>query len=489
MPPQSDAPASPRRSVISMLGLTATLQRYIIVLIRIANYQKRRCMKDAYDWKILFAVLPIMLAPVTLVGTSKESTRDYLPLFTASPAKNLKFDYGLVDDDAETNQSTILQEAINDISTAGGGQLILPKGTYRFAKVYLKSNVHLLIEKDTVIKPDWPKGTKTVVFILDAEDRSGQKRGDKSEREYIENVSIRGLGGRFIIDYSDRERVDGEGIRAVLCRMVRNFLISDLDVMDNFTVYCGITLSPTRSKVKDVKDWEVSRATNGIIRNCRIFNASPGYGLVQLHGAQSVHFEDIYAKGGVALRLETGALGNHTAVFDITARNVTCENGRCAVMLGPHSAVNGFVHVDGVTAKSCTYAVTIGLGGVKKAELARNPNATHGRFADGSSIRNIHAVFGTNAQIKTHAILEVPEEYYDELRLRDYPKFFDGPSIGAVKDSTKGAYRVIVENVTLEGFKHNKDKKILTPDDARPGKWAQELRKWKAARGISAEME
>jgi len=48
------------------------------------------------------------------------------------------------------------------------------------------------------------------------------------EKEYIENVSIRGLGGRFVVDYSDRERKDGEGIRTVLCRMVRNFLISDL---------------------------------------------------------------------------------------------------------------------------------------------------------------------------------------------------------------------------------------------------------------------
>ena len=156
-------------------------------------------------------------------------------------------------------------------------------------------------------------------------------------------------------------------------------------------------------------------------------------------------------------------------------------------MLGPHSAVNGLVDVDGVTARSCTYAVTIGLGGVKKAELARNPNATHGRFADGSSIRNIHAVFGMNAQVKTHAILDVPEEYYDDLRLRDNPKFFDGPSIGAVKDSTKGVYRVIIEDVTLEGFKHNKDKEILTPEDTRPGKWPEELRKWKAARGISTE--
>ena len=154
-------------------------------------------------------------------------------------------------------------------------------------------------------------------------------------------------------------------------------------------------------------------------------------------------------------------------------------------MLGPHSAVNGFVHVDGVTAKSCAYVVTIGLGGVKKQELARNPNAKAGQFAVGSSIKNVHAIFGRDAQIKTHAILEIPEEYLDDLRLRKVSKFFDGPSIGAVKDSTEGIYHVIVENVTLDGFKYNNDKKILTPEDRRQGKWAQALKKWKSDRGIS----
>lgn len=187
------------------------------------------------------------------------------------------------------------------------------------------------------------------------------------------------------------------------------------------------------------------------------------------------------------MRLETGALGGHTAVFDITGKNIVCENGRCAVMLGPHSAVNGVVHVEGVTAKSCAYAVTIGLGGVKKQELARNPNAKSGQFAVGSSIKNVHAIFGRNAQIKTHALLEIPEEYLDDLRLRKVTKFFDGPSIGAVKDSTEGHYRVIVENVTLEGFQYNNDTEILTPKDTRPGKWWQALEKWKSDRGISDE--
>lgn len=431
-------------------------------------------------------VLKLTLLTTALIAWTTTARAEYQETMDAAGlTRNLKSDYGLVDDNAGTNQSAKLQAAINDMAAAGGGRLVLPKGTYRFARVYLKSNVHLLIEEDTVIKPYWPKGEKTVVFMLDVEDASRQK-GAK-EGEYIENVSIRGLGGRFIVDYSDRKRVEGEGIRSVLCRMVKNFLISDLDVKDNFTVYCGLTMSPTRSKDKNAKDWEVSRATDGTIRNCRIFNASPGYGLVQLHGAQSLHFEDLYAKGGVALRLETGALGGHTAVFDISGRNIVCENGRCAVMLGPHSAVNGFVHVDGVTAKSCAYAVQLGFGGVKKEELARNPDATSGRFADGSSIKNIHAIFGNDAQIKTHAILEIPEAYFDDLRLREVSKFFDGPSIGAVKDATEGAYHVNIENVTLEGFEYNKDKKILTPEDTRPGKWAHALRKWKSDRGISEE--
>jgi hypothetical protein len=33
----------------------------------------------------------------------------------------------------------------------------------------------------------------------------------------------------------------------------------------------------------------------------------------------------------------------------------------------------------------------------------------------------------------------------------------------------------------MEGFTYNADKPILTDEDERPGKWGEELRKWKAA--------
>lgn len=150
-------------------------------------------------------------------------------------------------------------------------------------------------------------------------------------------------------------------------------------------------------------------------------------------------------------------------------------------MLGPHSTVNGTVHIDGVTVKSCTYAVTMGLGGVKKEKWERNPNATNKRFSDGISVKNIRVIFGENAQIKTHAMLEIPEKYDDDLRPRPVPKFFDKPSIGALKDSTNGTYKVIIESITFEGFKYNTDKKILTPDDFRQ----KNGRKNCANRGIS----
>ncbi|WP_442509217.1 hypothetical protein SH528x_000773 [Novipirellula sp. SH528] len=393
--------------------------------------------------------------------------------------KNLKTDYGLVDDDAKNNQSETFRKAIADLAAKGGGRLIVPTGTYRLANVRLMSNIHLLIEKGTVIKPFWPKGDKTVVFSLDAEQPKKIAKGQKEA--YIENVSIRGLGGRWTVDYSDRFPNKGEGVRGVIAKMVKNFLISDMDVKDNCTVYCGITLSPTNTKIKDVTNWEVSRATDGTIRNCRIFNGSPGYGMVQLHGAQNVHFEDLYADGGVTLRLETGAVGLHTAVYNITGKNIVCENGRCAVMMGPHSAVNGKVNIENVTAKGCSYAVQIGLGGVKESQLKLDPNAKPGSFAKGSSIKNIHAVFGMNAQVKKHSMQMIPEEYLKDLRLWYDGKFFSGPSIAPVQNETEGRYEVIIENVTSEGFEHHKN--IVTDEDARPGKWSKTFDDWKSKYG------
>lgn len=378
--------------------------------------------------------------------------------------KNLKSDYGLVDDNAAADQSDVLLKAIEEVNQAGGGNIVIPKGVYRLSSINLKSDIHLLIDAGTVIKP-----STGVVFNFSP----GKELEKKNNRGFIENVSVRGVGGAFIIDYHDRKYKDRQ--RAIVAKMVRNFLISDMIVKDNYSVYCGIALTPSSEKKEDVTDWEVSRATDGTLRNLVHLKASPGYGLVQCHGAQSVHFENLYSLGGVALRLEVGANNKNVGVYDLTAKNITCKNGKTAFMMGPHSAKNGVIKVDGVTAISCAKAVGIGNGHVK----AKAPDQTPGWFGQGSYVKNIRAVFGTQAQIKRSEFLRIPStKYYKNMKMWSDHKFYTGPSIGAVFNSAT-SYNVKIENVTMEGFEYNKRTPILKDGEGyRAGKWADEKRAW-----------
>lgn len=92
--------------------------------------------------------LTLVLALCSVRGNAGY-TETMIPMGTS---RNLRTDYGLVDDDAKADQSATFQSAIDDLATAGGGRLIVPKGTYRLARIRLKSNIHLLIEAGTVFK-------------------------------------------------------------------------------------------------------------------------------------------------------------------------------------------------------------------------------------------------------------------------------------------------------------------------------------------------
>ena len=257
-------------------------------------------------------------------------------------------------------------------------------------------------------------------------------------------------------------------------------MIADANIKDSYTVYCGIILTPASRKEKGVDKWKVSRATDGTIRDCSIFNASPGYGLVQIHGARNILFENLYALGGVTLRIETGAGGLYAGAFDLYGKNIACENGVTAVMMGPHTTKNGTVKVDGVTAKSCVYAATAGSGFIDRKHK-NDPDAELGSFADDSEIKNVHAIFGMNAQIAKKGIYQLEPEYYDDIRKadNDYAYHLVGPSVGAVKDGTKGNWKITFKNVTSEGFKYNKDKVLTAADFAE-----REKDKWNIVKKI-----
>ncbi|WP_111709806.1 glycosyl hydrolase family 28-related protein [Lutibacter citreus] len=410
---------------------------------------------------------------------------------------DLKKDYGLKNDNAATPQGYKLQKAIDEISSRkNGGNIYIPKGIYDISEIVLKSNVHLLIEAGTILKlgrdsqmgaqiPRGPKGqTREIVntkgeviqkkdiitgvfFKLDSE---------KGGTDYIENVSIRGINGAFTVDYHNLKSRDRQ--RVIVASMVKNFLIQDMIVKDNYTVFCGITLAPSGEKKKDVKGWEVSRATNGTLRNISHYQASPGYGLVQCHGAQNIHFENLYAEGGVSLRLEVGADNKNVGVYDLTAENIINKNGRCALMMGPHSAKNGIVTIKNVTSISSTFAVKVGKSHVKK----NAPDQTPGYFHNDSSITNVRAIYGTNAQVKGMAIPSYPnaEAYFDSFKIFSDYKFFEGPSIGAV-EYYPTTFSLKIKNVTMEGFPYNNDKPIMHHEDIRNINWSAEKKTWEDA--------
>ncbi len=409
------------------------------------SHQRSDIMKIPYGKVFLRACTVLALICTVQVQAAYRETMD-----PNGPSKNLKSDYGLVDNNAASNQSALLQKAIDEISKNGGGRLIMPQGVYAFAGIDMKSNVHLLIARDTVIKPWWPKGTKVVVFLLD-----GSRTNPKG---FIENVSIRGLDGPFIVDYSERGYHNGEGSRVVNCKSVRNFLLSDIFVKDSFTTYCAVIFTPSNDQGATKR--EVYRPTDGLVKNLTSTDSSPGYGLVQMHAAARIHFENLKAYGGgVTLRLEVGAGGENGGIFDITAKNIYCENGTTAVLMGPHTARNGMVTIDGVTAKSCAWAVTMGSGFIDRKHT-NDPNAKPGRFADGSTVKNIHAIFGPNAVIALKGFANVPKAYYGELRIdtnipKGSEKWIRGPSVGVVRDGTEGSWRPVIENVTQEGFAYN----------------------------------
>lgn len=380
--------------------------------------------------------------------------------------KNIVNDYNAVPN-SNSDQSEFFQSAIDDISAKGGGKLFIPAGSFYLANVYMKSNVHILVDSKAVLKLAWgnTKKNSSCMFLFSTEEEDGS---------YIENCSIRGINGSYTVDYSFLEPGNKSGVRFIICRLVKNFLIADAVIKDNYTKFCGIIFVPASETGAD--KWEISRPTNGEIRNCSIFNADSGYGLCQLHGAQSLYFRKLYAKGGVTLRLESGAGGEYAGVYDIQAKNIQNENGRASVMMNPHTTHNGTVKIDSVWSKSSSVCLLIHKGFIDRKHQD-DPNATIGSYADDSKINNVHAIFGTDAQVdsKEVYVLEPDPAMYKLFRNNNHGnnKSFDGPSLAAVFSTVGDEWEVTLTNITSEGFK-GKAAGIVTQEDVKD----REAQRW-----------
>ncbi|WP_111709808.1 T9SS type A sorting domain-containing protein [Lutibacter citreus] len=354
---------------------------------------------------------------------------------------NAKDDFNLVDDNAEIQQADNVNAAIDFVEAQGGGIVYIPKGIYCFNNILMKSNVHVIIESGTIIRPKIDTGIVFTFFHIELNSKGREVLSDK----FIENVSLRADGGTFTVDLYDQKIGDKQ--RVIIAKMVKNFLIQDMVIKDNNTTYSAMTFTPIKTNTtEEVEGWEVTRPTNGTLRNITHYRVSPDYALVQCHGAQSIHFEDLYANGGVALRLEVGANNINVGVYDITAKNIICENGKATLLMGPHSAKNGVVTVDGVTSIGCSRAVSFGDGHVKED----SPIRTSGYFSSDSSIKNIHAINGNKAQFKWGTdVLSFTESDFENLKTLEGTKHFTGgPTVGIVLNQAK-SYTVNIDESTI----------------------------------------
>ncbi|OWW25760.1 Iota-carrageenase [Zobellia sp. OII3] len=409
--------------------------------------------------------------------------------------KNLVTDYGVNHND-QNDDSSKLNLAIKDLSDTGG-ILTLPKGKYYLTKIRMRSNVHLEIEKGTVIYPT--KG------LTPAKNHRIFDFASKTE-EKIENASIVGKGGKFIVDLrgnSSKNQIVAD------VGNVTNFKISNFTIKDEKTIFASILVSFTD---KAGNAWP----HKGIIENIDQANAHTGYGLIQAYAADNILFNNLSCTGGVTLRLETDNLAMKTAkkggVRDIFATKIKNTNGLTPVMFSPHFMENGKVTIDDVTAIGCAYAVRVehgfieifdkgnrasadafknyiegilGAGSVEvvykrnngrtwAARIANDFNEAAynhsnpavsgikpGKFAT-SKVTNVKATYkSTGAKLKQAFLSYLPCSERSKV-CRPGPDGFEynGPSLGVTIDNTKrdnslGNYNVNVSTSSVQGFPNN----------------------------------
>lgn len=336
--------------------------------------------------------------------------------------KNLVTDYG-ADIIFSTDDSTKLQEAIDDVSANGGGVLTIPEGDFSFDDIHLKSNVHIEINENSVIRPTDRNDTKNYsIFHL----------GVKNQLPVV-NVSITSANGNsFKVDLT---QVNNSNVQVVNCNKVTNFLISDITVDDVHTKFSVITMGG------DAYNNSYIFPENGIVKNIHINNAHYGYGTVQTQSAANILFKDLSGVGGATLRLETGFTGLNNlqvvgqprvgGIDKIVGRNISCTNGNSAVMISPHAMHNGVVDIEGVTAISAGFAVRIESGFISK-KYDQTIGLTVGTF-EFVYVKDVKATYGEQAELKSKHFGWYPPEIADPTTASSYDDAITiGPSIASV---------------------------------------------------------
>ncbi|WP_111708892.1 T9SS type A sorting domain-containing protein [Lutibacter citreus] len=360
-------------------------------------------------------------------------------------------DYNLTlvsDNNFATDDSDDLQDDIDEIETNGGGVLTIPAGNYSFGNVNLKSNVHIEINENAVIRPFYeiPASGKLKNYAI-------FKLG--SNTNPIENVSIINPSGlKFQVDLTHNINPN---VAVVNCIKVTNFLVANFNVEDSYTKFSSVTMGG------DFYNNVYAFPTNGIVKDFNINNAHYGYGTVQTQSAKNILFKNLSGTGGATLRLETGATAlNDLQVVgeprvggldEIVARNISNTNGNSAVMISPHAIHNGTVDVEGVTMVSSGFAVRV-EGGFISNDYDQTIGLTDGTF-ESVRIKDVTATYGVIAELKTKHYKYYPPEITGSTTEASYleageKRVYIGESVAAVLAETDYACTNGIQTVVIE---------------------------------------
>ena len=303
------------------------------------------------------------------------------------------------------DDSQTFTNAINAVNAAGGGIVTITAGVYRILEVDLKSNVHMEINSGATLLPYNPSTTSNN-GLFNADANIG-----------IENFSVTGVGGNFLVDLSAHPPTTR--LRVINFKYCRNFRIANFMITDNYTEFSSLAFG---SNYTTTGTGDARRITNirgvpedGIIENITMINGHYGYGLVQTQAGKNLLFRNLNCTGGATLRLETGfALLQYTELFnfedlkldDIWARNIINTNGQSAFQLSPHTLDQGYFNAENITSTSSEFTVVWAAGFLRASEEA--DGLTVGSFESTSKIRNVTSNFGQDAQMRDSRLRYIP---------------------------------------------------------------------------------
>ena len=289
-----------------------------------------------------------------------------------------------------TSDTVALETLITTLSNNGGGKIRIKSGDYRFRDVLLKSNVHITIESNTTIKlENQDQGKNAINGFRQFFSLSGTEVGKP-----LENVKIIGLGTpntRPKLVVEKFAEVWGEAFnRAISFGYVKNALVENLTIVDNYTLGAAIAFNPVDLN----NDGETADlAENVTIANVSLSKASIGYGLIQTNVGRNILLKNLSCEGGMTCRIEAHTGRQYDlGVYNIVVKNVASINGKAAVLLQPHSVLNGRILVDKAKSEGSSWTLFLKEGFVGADSKRREK----GSFASNSEFKNISLASNDN---------------------------------------------------------------------------------------------